>query len=250
MANTENLDPKAFEESLRDIVRIHEWPEASILGEHGNRTRPGDPPETAGTPLLERPVILVVRGDLLKRYPHTVIYAQRARWGERSDNALRLTLWDETGEKSGNDPADPNIRLPLYRAFVGPDVHFIGFDLSVGEVRGDPTLEETAAAKGRIPASKLGWFFVLKEVVGEPRFGLDEHAPTAPGDLKWDNLSWDNLGAGVTVIDLDQPFAPPPGGSDTEGVGWGTNAADLAFILYQKPVLVAVHGREMLRDLT
>jgi len=49
---------------------------------------------------------------------------------------------------------------------------------------------------------------------------------------------------------LAQPFASPPLGSDAGGVAWGTNAADLAFILYQKPVLVGVHARDMLRDLT
>jgi hypothetical protein len=249
-ANTQGLDPATFEESLRDITRIHEWPSTSLLGEHNNRRKPSDPPETAGTPLLQRPVVLVIRGDLLKRYPNTVIYAQRAKWGQRADNALRLVLWDETGEKSETDPADPNIRHPLYKAFVPPDIHFIGFDLSIDEAQGDPSLEETAEAKARTPANRLGWFFVLKEVVGEPRFGLDEHPPDAPGEVKWDNLSWDNLGSDVKVIDTARPFATQPGGTKTGGVDWGTNAADMAFILYQKPVLVAVHAREMLRSLT
>jgi len=248
--NSQHLEPAAFEESLRDVIRLHAWPSASYLGEHDNRRKPGHPPESAGTPLLARPVILVVRGDLLKRYPNTVIYAQRARWGDRSDNALRLVLWDETGEKSESDPTNPNLRFPLYQAFVGPDIHFIGFDFSVDEARGDPSLAETAEAKAAIPAERLGWFFVLKQVVGEPRFGLDEHPPEAPSEVKWDNLSWDNLGTDVKLIDLAQPFASPPLGSDAGGVAWGTNAADLAFILYQKPVLVGVHARDMLRDLT
>jgi hypothetical protein len=249
VVNTQPLDAKSFEESLRDVKKLHEWLLSTHLGEHNNRLKPGDPPEIAGTPLEKRPVVLVIRGDLLKRYPNTIIYAQRAKWGERSDNKLRLVLWDESGEKSENDPSDSNIRFPQYKAFVPPDIHFIGFDLSVGEVRGDPTLEESAEAKARIPANQLGWFFVLKEVVGEPRFGLDEHAPAAPGTVKWDNLSWDNLGADVKVIDVARPFASPPGGTNSAGVTWGANSADMAFILYQKPVLVAVHAREMLRQL-
>jgi hypothetical protein len=244
--NVEGLDPKTLEERLRDIRRIHEWSVSSRLGEHDNRRKPGDPPETQGTPLAARPVVLVVRGDLLKRYPNTIIYAQRARWGQAADNTTRLVLWDETGERSENDPADPNIRFPLYKASVGPDIHFVGFDLSVGEVQGDPTLAETAAAKASIPANRLGWFFVLKEVVGEPRLGLDEHPPAAPGTVKWDNLSWDHLGVGTGLIDVAKPFASDPPGS-SGGVTWGANAADMAFILYQKPVLVAVHAREMLR---
>jgi hypothetical protein len=249
VANVYNLDPKAFEESLRDIVRLHEWPLASHLGEHNNRRAPGDPPENAGTPLGKRPVILVIRGDLLKRYPNTIIYAQRAKWGTRTDNALRLVLWDETGEKGENDPVDSNVRYPQYKAFVGPDIHFVGFDLSVQEVRGDPHLSEDAQSKATITANKLGWFFVLKEVVGEPRFGLDEHPPDVPETIVWDNLSWDDLGADVKVIDVARAFATEPGGTDRENVTWGSNSADMAFILYQKPVLVAVHAREMLRNI-
>jgi len=248
VANVGNLEPAAFEESLRDITRLHEWAPGSHLGDHNNRRVPGDPPEDADTPVLKRPVILVIRGDLLKRYPNTIIYAQRARWGTRSDNALRLVLWDETGERSENDPADPNIRFPQYKAYVGPDIHFIGFDLSVEEVRGDPALDETADAKASIPANKLGWFFALKEMVGEPRFGLDDGLPEAPEPTVWDNLAWQNLGDGVTRIDVAKPFAIEPGGTDRENVTWGANSADMAFILYQKPVLVAVHAREMLRS--
>jgi hypothetical protein len=249
--NVDNLDPKAFEESLRDITKLHEWQSNSQLGDHNNRHRPGDPPETAGTPLAKRAVALVIRGDLLKRYPNTIIYAQRARWGTTPQNSLRLVLWDETGEKSETDPADPNIRYPLYRASVSPDIHFIGFDLYVEEVRGDPALDETAQAKSTIAANRLGWFFAIKQVAGEPRFGLDEHPPD-PGEadpLRWDNLSWDNLGAGVKIIDLDTPFPVQPLGTTKGGVDWATNAADMASILYQKPVLVAVHAREMLRSL-
>lgn len=248
-ANTGGADPEAFEESLRDIQRIHEWPRSSRLGEHDNRRKPGDPPEGPETPLAKRQVVLVVRGELLKKYPNTIIYAQRARWGDRPDNALRLVLWDETGEKALANPADPNIRLPLYKASVAPDIYFVGFDLTVEEVIGHAALDETAAAKAAIPATELGWFFVLEEVIGEPRFGLDENPPGVPGELKWDNLAWDHLGD-VSRIDLAQPFVTEPGGTRTDGVGWGANAADLAFILYQKPVLVAIHAREMLARLT
>ena len=30
---------------------------------------------------------------------------------------------------------------------------------------------------------------------------------------------------------------------------WDSHAADMAFILYQKPVLVAIHARDMLKNL-
>jgi hypothetical protein len=197
----------------------------------------------------DRSVVLVIRGDLLKRYPNTIIYAQRARWGENADDQFQLLLWDETGEKSEADPQDSNLRFPLYKAKVGPDIHFTGFDLTLREVRGDENLAETAEAKANIPADKLGWFFVIKEVVGEPRFGLDERAAAEPSEEKWDNLSWESLGADVKVIDVAAPLATDPPGTNPSGVAWGANSADMAFILYQKPVLVAVHGRDMLKGL-
>ncbi len=39
------------------------------------------------------------------------------------------------------------------------------------------TSKKTAEARTTIPADQLGWFFVLQEMVGEPRFGLDEERP-------------------------------------------------------------------------
>ena len=116
-----------------------------------------------------------------------------ARYGERptetnsfarsqdGSHYQRVDSYDvvNNGQIVGRDP-DPNIRFPQYKAYVGPDIHFIGFDLSVEEVRGDPALDETAQAKASIPANKLGWFFALKEMVGEPRFGLDDGLPDAP----------------------------------------------------------------------
>ena len=96
---------------------------------------------------------------------------------------------------------------------------------------------------------KLGWFFVLQEVVGEPRFGMDVDPPVEPGAHRWDNLSWANVNlAGGQAIELAKPLKPGLTGND-DGVKWGSNAADMAYILYQKPVMVGIHGRHMLKDL-
>ena len=100
------------------------------------------------------------------------------------------------------------------------------------------------------PAPDLGWFFVLQESVGEPRFGLDSAAPIEPTAQKWDNLAWTHvdLSAGQAV-DLSKPFLAQPPGTDAEAIQWGSNAADMAYIFYQDPVMVAVHGRNMLKNL-
>lgn len=236
----DGLKPEELAEKLKDVRKLHEWPLESNLGAHRNGA-PGD----------ETPrVVLVIRGELLKRYPNVLIYAQRARWGGPPHHQNHLLLYDEKGEQIVRDPKDPNLRFPMFRAQVESDLAFIGFDLKLDEVRGDPSLEETEEARKRLSPDDLGWFFVLQEVVGEPRFGLDEHAvATSEDDFKWNHLAWENLGP-VKLIELAKPFASQPPGTDTEGAAWGAHAADMAFILFQRPALIAVHARDMLKNLS
>jgi len=59
-------------EMYRDIPKLHYWSRYSKLGEHDNRQRPGEP-ET-------EEVVLVIRGELLKKYPNAVVYAHKAVW--------------------------------------------------------------------------------------------------------------------------------------------------------------------------
>jgi hypothetical protein len=234
--DTQGRDPKTLAEALKDIPPIHQWPAASAIGTHDNRQTQANQ------------VVLALRGDLLKRYPNTFIYAQKAAWGTGA-RANRLVLADETGQLFATSPNDPRLRFPLYRARVEPDIHFIGFNLSLDEARGDPRLDETAAARA-VVGDNLGWFFVLQEAVGEPRFGLDVDQPTDPSPDMWDNLSWVNLDlSGGMAIDVAKPFTSTPAGANPQGVAWGANAADMAFILYQEPVMIAVHGRNMLKNL-
>ena len=54
-------------EKLHDIPPLHTWPRDSALGDHDNRER-------AGRRTSEE-LVLVIRGELLKKYPNAVIYA-------------------------------------------------------------------------------------------------------------------------------------------------------------------------------
>jgi hypothetical protein len=240
------LDPVARARKLKDIKPLHEWLPDARLGANANPERGLDAGEH---------VVLVIRGDLLKRYPNTIIYAQRARWSPDPRRQNELALYDEEGVKALAGVEDPNFAYPLFTAPVPPDLTFVGFKLGLEEVRGDPALDETAEARASIPADKLGWFFVLQEVLAEPRLGLDEHSPPAgsESDVKWDNLAWSNLDmTGRRIVDLAVPFTSNPSGSQPPGeaLNWapnaGATAADLAAILNQKPVLVAWHARQML----
>jgi hypothetical protein len=232
-------EDKPYTERLKDIPRMHQWDRKSALGSHNQRDLQGDKSQ----------VILVVRGDLLKRYPNTVIYAQQAIWSIDPNRKDLLALADEQGDLV-KDASDPRFRFPLYHAFVAPDIYFLGFDLTLAEVRGNPKLEETPAGHARFSGKDLGWFFVLQEIVGEARFGMDVARPTKPSaSPSWNDLSWDDVDlSGGQSIDLNKTLLRSvletrPGGK------WGDNAADMANILYQEPVMVGIHGREMLKSL-
>jgi len=160
-------------------------------------------------------------------------------------------MWDPTGEITEEDNTDKeNIQYPLYSAKVPPDIHFIGFDLTLEEVRGAENLKQDKKSKENIDPKKLGWYFVIKERPSEPRFGMDTTKPTSPSQRIWDNMSWDLLPAATKVINVGGTPPSPGGTINTDNIKWGSNAADMAYILYQKPVLVAVHAMDMLKKLS
>jgi hypothetical protein len=207
--------------------------------------------------------VLVIRGELLKRYPNAVIYAHRARWQMRSGSIARdlPRQLDDPGVADGQNPPRDRVKTPLYEARVDPDITFFGFDLTVEEALGDPDATDP---------NRPGWFFVIKERPGEPRFGLDLDAGSM---LRvWNDLGWENVAPGIQPGDLLRvdaatptialsplPPAPAPPAADPmavlreqaqddAAVHWhaGMDAAELAYILYQVPVLVAIHAAEML----
>jgi len=237
-----NESPADRRERLYDILPIHKWPPTAALGKNDNRE--------AGGP-QEDELVLVIRGELLKKYPTAAIYAHRARWEPSNENPdydlerVPVELFDEA------HPTAEEIKLPLYEAKVEPDIYLLGFDLTAEK------------AKGGGPGGDPGWFFVIKERPGDPRFGLDS-GPAVPVET-WNDLSWPNVDpAGHGFIELDAgtaqvplvPFDNPRDdqekeaqhGEDTSLPLWhaGLSSADLAYILFQAPVLLAVHAQEML----
>jgi hypothetical protein len=203
-------------------------------------------------------VVLTIRGDLLKKYPNAVIYAHRAEWQRKTDGSgaidpeqerrlVALTVAEE------DNPPKAKVRTPLYEAKVDPDIFFLGFDLTAAEVKGG-----TGENSGDDP----GWFFVIKERPGEPRFGFDIGA-SDPNEIHvWNDLGWDNVqpGAAGSFVVIDNAMSafqvkPPTLPEDDEkkeqhaddvAIAWNKdmNSADVAYVLYQAPVLVAVHGAE------
>jgi len=219
-------DPDKLRELLKDVPPVHRWPTWRPLGENRNR------PHSGGDNL-----ILLVRGDLLRRYPNTVVYACEA-------------VWNETTHQ--HDIPDPEVhRNPMFRGTLSPDITFFGFDLTKGEALGDP----------HDHSKPQGWFFVFQEQPSEPRFGL-EPAPEPfahPAVSEWNDLTWANLAADAAAFAKLEHASPAPlFGSvtpklnpDGENPGdpdnhWGTDAAQMAFITMRRPVRVAVHAETML----
>ncbi|HEY4108099.1 hypothetical protein [Puia sp.] len=246
-------------EPYYDITRLDTWLRSDNLGDHDNRQPKGQPPKEE--------VVLVVRGELLKKYPTTVVYAQKAAWtvdketGKIDVHLVRSLFEPEQGDAETPDPAA--VRTPLYQAKIDPDIYFFGFDLTVDEAKG--------ATEPAIPTQEnAGWFFVLKERPGELRFGLDIAATDGSDDTlnTWNDLAWSRVLPAdegvIDVIGLPAPLALPPGfhnpGTDTESqdeneqygddikVKWNAaiDSANLAYILYQEPMMVCVHASEML----
>ena len=238
-----NPPPEDLREKLRDIPPLHRWPKASELGTNNQREADGD----------EAHLVLVIRGDLLKRYPTAVIYAQKAAWGKDDEghpdvNEERELVMLTAAEEE--NPPTSKIRTPLFEARVDPDITFIGFDLTAPVAKGGEAVNEDA-----------GWFFVIKERPGEARFGLDEPLDGPPPRLiNWNNLAWSHVGTapgGAVKVQsaiglkdyveaIDQENEPDPDDAQAKWDPAATNAGQLAYILYQVPVLIAVHASRML----
>lgn len=208
-------------ESLKDIAPIHKWPKAGLLGKNNARDKEGDSEQ----------LVFVIRGELLKKFPNTVIYAQKAFKKEG-----KWFINQELNESSFKK----EVRFPIYQAELPPDIKLLGFDLTIDEAAGIKPVAD-------FPGNTEGWFFIIAEVPGEPRFGMDiKFDPVDPLKFSWNDLSWENFGAEILpfITATKQPNKNDPN-ANTKGK-WGRSSADMASILIQRPVMVAVHASEML----
>jgi hypothetical protein len=212
----------AEREGLKDIPEIHRWAGAKGMGEN-----------LTGGSAGER-LVLLVRGELLRRFPTAVVYAARARF-ETGPN----------GQPSRKRVPSDEERYPLFRGTLEPDVTFVGFDLEESEARGDPDPA----------ADRPGWFLIIQQQPVEPRFGLDVadgFAESLPVLTQWNDLSWGHLASNageldaLTHIRLAAVLPDTSHVTQPPGIAWGHNAAHQAFITLQKPVRVAIHADDML----
>jgi hypothetical protein len=257
-------DAAQLRELLKDIPPVHTWPKPLPLGQHPNRTD-----------VVENNVVLLVRGELFKRYPNAIVYAGKAK---RASDGTRVL--DESDE-----------RYPIFRGTLPTDITFLGFNLSLDD------------ARGGTHDSPEGFFFVFQQQPSEPRFGLEPNEDATP-IAHWAELAWTNFasaqggggnGGGVFKLPnlgnttrgttiarspwrlsaqvfslvlqnvkvpdfLSSTLKPirvsiPPGGGnpalpdytpDDPNNDWGVNSAQTAYILLRLPFRILIHADLML----
>lgn len=227
-------DQAALADLNKDILPIDTWTHASLLGDHKKRDLKN--PD-------KRQLVLVIRGELLKRYPNTIIYAQKAQPALDANGVPIPGAKPVITDVVTKVDMDTEIKFPLFHAEVAPDIKFFGFDLTLKQASGqDPTSPFT---------DNLGWYFVIQQMPGEPIFGMEIELSKTAGEtsFSWNDLSWDVYDAAKKFIDMNSrpliSFSPV---SDDRNK-WGSSASNMAYILYREPVMVAVHASQMLEGL-
>lgn len=204
-----------------DIPPIEDWGDTD-LGTHA-------PPGRTGQTLL-----LIVRAELLRRYPDLTVQACPAI----PDGA------------TGRKPHLQARERPTFTGRLSADVGCYGFDLTEAEARGSDGGQD-------------GWFFLFQEHPTAPRFGLDEpdadRATTYGGTpATWSDLDWNHLVTtepdaktlahidGEALTRLVGVTRPDHAGANPLSHTWGVSAADMAHITLQRPFVAAIHARRLL----
>ena len=154
-------------------------------------------------------VVVVIRSDLLRRFPGTQLFAVSA---------------DTSGTKPRPDFDKPE--LPIFRGRISDDVSYFGFAFTEQTAKGSP-----------------GRYLVFQEPLTAPSFGLDSPSaatsfPANAGDLSWSNVPMIEGFVRVTG-------SPWPAFGD-RAARWGESAAGQAASTLQQPVRAAVHFRDLL----
>ena len=167
-------------------------------------------------------LVLVVRGDLVRRYPDLVAAAVQ----EMPPLGGDIAFADET---------DAPI---LFTAHLAPDYKLVGFDLTEAQV-----------ANGN-------WWFLLAENPTAPRFGLgvENNITTAP--LTHDNVDWDDFYANAARPVAGQFLLPnarnvtvtdsSPDASRPASVQWPGHAGIVARTLLRNPVRAAFEAKTLI----
>ncbi|MFJ4206600.1 hypothetical protein ACIP2Y_44325 [Streptomyces sviceus] len=178
-----------------DVEEIALWPLDAPLGSQLRTGREGD-------------LVLLVRGDLLRRFPGTALLAVRAVDG----------------------------RLPS--AFDGVPATALALDESTVLYLFPDLDAERARAED--------WFFVFREPMRGTQFGFD--TGDQPAEMAtWAELTWRGIRVDPTrCVRLDQVPATPTGLTQSDPPQWARDSADMARIAFQQPFQLAFRATTLL----
>ena len=197
----------------------------------GSGKRARDASRGAGSGLT----VVILRGELLRRYPDAAVYAAPAKGITASDGTVRRAIDDAAAA-----------RYPEMRGRLEPDLLYFGFELP-------------ANAVGTVPYTALtddpGWFIVFEQHADKPHYGLQDGPDGASGTSPagWDQVTWADLTPSAAVTDgRTGSFAPAAmpawwtwaGG--TTDPRWGASSAAMAAIALQRPTRLALHASNLL----
>lgn len=164
-------------------------------------------------------MVLLVRSELVRRYPSVLVAAVPAEWKTEGARAP-VTNAGAT-------------MLPAFRGRIGSDVLYAGFTA--------PSLVDAIGTA--TSAGAPGWYFLLSENPGDPRFGLDPEGTAAPptrATLSWSHLTLPPGAPYATFPSLpavqDALFAPAT-----------ATAASVASLVRQRPFRAFVHASLLVR---
>lgn len=188
-----------------DIDPITTWAATSTYGSHVK---------------TNASMILLVRSELVRRYPSVMIAAIPAAWN--ADGRTRAPIKDQS-----------KLVLPGFRGRIGADVLYAGFS--------QPSL--TDAIGSTAPPGPPGWYFLLSENPGDPRFGLDPDGGSGPPTRA--TLSWRHLSPAPDGVYA--PVAAFPAVPDAAFTSTNATAASMAMLVRQRPFRAFLHASLLIR---
>jgi hypothetical protein len=190
------------------------------------------------------PLVLVVKGELIRRYPGVLICAAHTKAGPAGKRLL-----DTAGE----------ILEPDFVGLLEPDVLLVGFE----------SLTEDKVRSVENNADQAYWFF-FAEHFAEPRFGFDElvedHVELEPNEFRswtdptrtWNDAAWqyavldertdapEPIPRFLTATSFNQSLRKGTEDGDATRYAWAADAARQAWITLQFPFRRGVPAKQLL----
>ncbi|MCZ2131345.1 MAG: hypothetical protein LC109_13910 [Bacteroidia bacterium] len=232
----ENTIPKGETDPVelnkyRDISPIHGW---GLNEDLDDNRKPGMSPTS-------KPLVMVIRGELIEQFPNVNVYAEKAQWNVELNSEEELVVVED--EPRNGTGIKQN---PIFYGFLQPDVMLVGFDLTDAEVKGD---WETGTPDP--VEDDPGWFFVLEERAGDTRFGAGMPGENDDWEIDpelWQDLNWGYIAHKSDVSDLNSinHINLEIISETLQGIPWSANSANMGVIFCRNSTKVLVHASNML----